>query len=140
MGEHDILSVLRSFFIAMGKWERECKALFRRAETEADYEEAKQRSLLELKRIFETHCRSSESPARARYGAPHFSHIPTYGVDLEEVLNVEVYGDKARVLTRQTVGPKFQLIYSLTKTEHGWRIEDNRKILKADGREDDWDL
>ena len=141
MYENDVLRVLMAFFDAMAKWESESKALYRRARMqEIDYDDARTQALAALKRVFGLYCTRSDCPARARYGAPHVSMIPTYGASLEDVLSIEIRGNRAVVMTRQNSGAMFQLRYNLARTEKGWRIEDNRKIVQPDGQEDDWDL
>jgi len=143
MNEADVIDALKSFFAAMGKWEADCKALYRAAKTTstaAAHEELKKYSLSELRKIFREFCTTWETPARARFGWPHFSTIPTYGEELETVLTVEVHGDEATVLTQQTTGPKDKLVYRLKYCEGKWRIEDNRKRVDLDGDEVDWDL
>lgn len=141
MDENEVLSVLMAFFEAMGKWESDSKALYQRAKKqELDYEDARRQSLSGLRQVFEKYCAGADPPARARYGAPHVSMIPTYGAQLEDVLFVEINGNRAEVLTKHNTGPSMLLRYNMVKMADGWRIEDNRRLVQPDGREEDWDL
>lgn len=138
--ETEIVNRLKQFFEAMGRWESECKSSYRKVKKgETDYEMAKSEWIESLKSLFREFCTTWEKPARTRYGV-QFSMIPTYGVELEEVLSVEVNGRRAKVTTQQRVGPKDRLVYRLTHDGRQWRIDDSRKRIEKDGAEVDWDL
>lgn len=138
--EIEIVNRLKAFFEAMGRWESECKASYRKVKKgEAEYERAKSEWIESLKKLFQVYCTTWEKPARARYGI-QFSMIPTYGVDLEGILSVEINGGRAKVVTQQQVGPKDRLVYRLTYDGRQWRIDDSRKRIEKDDTEVDWDL
>ncbi|WP_425397828.1 NTF2 fold immunity protein [Aeoliella sp.] len=137
----EILDLLTSFFDAMGAWESDCKSLFRRArQQEVPHLDAKKIATQSLESIFARYCSYSNIPARASYGAPHFSTIPVYGRDCEEVLDVQGDGDTATVFTQQRTAARFKFIYHLVRTEKGWRLEDNRETVNHDGSTSPWDL
>jgi hypothetical protein len=138
--ENEVVNRLRAFFEAMGRWESECKASYRKVKKdEAEYERAKFEWIESLKKLFQAYCTSWEKPRRTRYGI-QFSMIPTYGLDLEEILSVEINEDQAKVVTQQNVGPKDQFVYRLTYDGSQWRIDDSRKRIENDETEVDWDL
>jgi hypothetical protein len=138
--ESEIVNRLKAFFGAMGRWEAECKASYRRVKRgEAEHETVKSDLIAALRQLFQEFCTTWEQPARARYGL-QFSMIPTYGAELEDVLSVAVSGPRAKVVTQQQVGAKDRLVYRLTYDGRQWRIDDSRKRISKDGTEVDWDL
>ena len=137
--EKEIADRLKMFFEAMGQWEANCKASYRKVRKgEMDHEKMKSDSLESLKEIFREHCTTWDKPVRAQYSI-HFSLIPTYGSDLEDILSIEVVGQRAKVMTQQLVATKNKLVYRLSHDGRQWRIEDSRKRLEGD-QEFDWDL
>ena len=138
--ESEVVERLQAFFAAMGQWEANCKKVFRSVRLgELEHEAGKSQCVNSLKDLFRAFCTTWESPARARYGIK-FSTIPTYGVDLETVLSVEIAGSNATVITQQSVGPKDRLVYRLSRDGNQWRIVDNRKRIESDNKQVDWDL
>ena len=142
--EETITRTLKVFFDEMGAWESWCAKRSRERQpsdkTPEAHEESKALSIAALRRIFEKYCTTWDEPQRAEGGGIHYSMIPLYGADLEEILEVVVSEDTARVVTKQKAGIKHTCIYYLNRTDSGWRIEDNRKRLNNKGVEVDYDL
>ncbi len=131
-----IVARLKRFFDDMAEWEAECDRQFRRVRKgELKHDEVHEQRLAALKELFREHCTAWTDAVRARKGVS-YNAIPVYGSHLEDILSVEVTGKKAKVLTRQKAGFQLRLVYRLKKVEGQWKIEDNRKSVDRNGKED----
>ena len=135
-------SVLRAFFQAMNAWEKESKLLYKRAEKgEFDGEEWGRRIATSLEALYREFCESGAAPARLQRGNLRYCSPPEYNADAEKILSVEVDGNVATITTLPTHDPRqFKKIYQLVKSPPGWRLRDNRREIKKDGRIVPWDL
>jgi len=142
--EKGITGILTRFFDAMGAWEASCtereKAGGPADNTPEAHEQAKAESIAALKEIFELYCTTWDDPKRAVGGTIHYSTPPVYGADLEDIQEITVSDDTARVVTKQKKPMGNTFVYSLKRTGRRWRIEDNRKRLIRKGVEEDYDL
>ena len=142
--EDQITRTLQAFFDEMGAWEAWCTEreppMGQIGYTEEAHQQSKAESIAALKKIFRKYCITWNEPNRSIGNTIHFSMIPVYGADLIDILEIDVSGDTARVVTKEKQRTKTTFIYYLKRTDSGWRIEDNRPYLTADGTEEPYSL
>ncbi|PQO41399.1 NTF2 fold immunity protein [Blastopirellula marina] len=137
--EAEIRAVLVSFFDAMGAWEADCKRLHYQIKNgEVAGDDKFERITAGFMEVFERFCVLTSKPPKRTFPPDNFVSYyplrPTYGADLEKIEAVEIAGNKAIALT-QTTPPLLQRYrYELQRGADGWRIKDNRKVLRTDGK------
>jgi hypothetical protein len=99
--EHEVVKRLKQFFDAMGGWEANCKASYRKVKSgQMDWEDAERKWIASLKTIFREFCTTWEEPARTRDGF-RVDLTPTYGSERIEIMSVTIDEDRATVITQQ---------------------------------------
>lgn len=133
---------LLRFFDAMESWELDARAAYKEIEAgrvDPDVGVSAVRS--KVAAIFTSFCSADPSPARFDGGRLTFgARVPIYGRKGEEIVETVVRGDTAEVRTKLKGPPSMTLLYTFVRTADTWRLKDNRRRVKADGKTTPWDL
>jgi len=136
------IDALMRFFDAMEKWEGEARVTYKKIESgQMDLKTGAELVRAALERVFVSNLAkkplaSRFSPSRIRFG----SNAPKYGRAHESVLTCDLSDKIATIQTTHKGPPRLTLIYTLIATDDGWRLQDNRRRLRADGTTTAWDL
>lgn len=138
--EAEVEHALFCFFRAMRAWEEACIARYKAVKSgDRLFAEVNAENIADLKRLHEQLCTTDPSAMPERNGT--FRMRPEYDAEGEKIIEVRCEGDEAKVYTEQTtVRPSQRCVYTLRRTNSGWRVVDNRMRFTPSGDLTAWPL
>ncbi|MBK9064835.1 MAG: hypothetical protein IPL89_16850 [Acidobacteria bacterium] len=125
----------------MCDWETVSAKLFARARmspSEADparLREAQEQARAALGEIFLRYCSKVEARRGLAYSTP-----PGYNPQTEVIIEATELGKTVRVVTGSEGPLMKRFVYTVERTQDGWRLLDNRKWIDSQGKEHPWSL